>query len=51
MDKTLTAEGNIQIACAISNNGENLTPWACTANTCGLGGVSSSDPDVQNMCK
>ncbi len=51
MERTLTVEGNIQIACALSNNGQNLTPWACTANKCGLGGVQSSNPRVQNMCK
>ena len=51
MQKTFTASVNIAAACKLSNNGANLTPWACTANKCGLGGVTSSNPAVQNMCK
>ena len=45
MGLTLSAAPNIKVACALSNNGSNLTPWACSANKCGLGGTSS------NFCK
>lgn len=41
MGLTLSADPNIKVACALSNNGTNLTPWACSANKCGLGGTSS----------
>jgi hypothetical protein len=45
MGLTLSADPNIKVACSLSSNGSNLTPWACSANKCGLGGTSS------NFCK
>ena len=45
MGLTFSASPNIKVACALSNNGSNLTPWACSANKCGLGGTNS------NFCK
>lgn len=45
MGLTFSADSNIKVACSLSNNGTNLTPWACSANKCGLGGTSS------NFCK
>ncbi len=42
MGLTKTADKNISVACQLSGNGVNTTPWACSANKCGLGGTSSS---------
>ena len=45
MGLTYQAENNIKIACDLSTNGINTTPWACSANKCGVGGTTS------NFCK
>lgn len=38
---------NIEVACKLSGNGQNLTPWACSANKCSLQGITNR---VNSVC-